>query len=144
VIKRGVDVTTVVSHSRYVRKALRIALEERDPTCVVPGCDKSDPLERDHWQVDYSKDGPTSIDNLARLCPWHHLQRTHHGWNLEGGPEHWKFVPPDRSPGPDGTAGAAGPAGTAPESNATDSAGGRKAKRRAKRGNDPPNQAPLL
>ena len=103
VITRGVDVTTVVSDSRYVRKALRIALEERDPTCIVPGCDKSDPLERDHWQVDYGKDGPTSIDNLARLCPWHHHLKTYYGWNLEGGPGQWRFVKPDRSPGASGT-----------------------------------------
>jgi hypothetical protein len=69
VITRGTDVTTVCSDSRYVRKALRIALEERDQVCVVPGCQTADPLERDHWQVDFSKDGPTELDNLARLVP---------------------------------------------------------------------------
>ncbi len=42
VITNGIDVSTVVSDSRYVRKALNIALQERDPTCVVPGlqCDR--------------------------------------------------------------------------------------------------------
>jgi hypothetical protein len=97
VITKGTDVTTVVSDSRFVRKALRIALEERDPTCVVPNCDKSDPLERDHWRVDFGKQGPTCIDNLCRLCSWHHSQKTNHGWKLEGGPGHWRFYKPDRS-----------------------------------------------
>jgi hypothetical protein len=142
VIKRGTDVTTVVSDSRYVRKALRIALEERDPTCVVPNCDRSDPLERDHWQVDFGKDGPTSLDNLARLCPWHHDQKTHKGWVLEGGPGQWKFYKPDRA------AEAQGPeadvAGADPESEVTDTAGAREARRRATPANDPPVQPPLL
>jgi len=100
VVKRGTDVTTVVSDSRYVRKALRIALEERDQVCVVPGCNISDPLERDHWQVDYAKKGPTELDNLARLCPFHHDQRTYGGWQLEGPPGQWKFFKPPEPPRP--------------------------------------------
>jgi hypothetical protein len=95
VVTRGIDVTTVVSDSRHVRKALRIALEERDKTCVVPGCNASDPLERDHWQVDYAKHGPTEYDNLARLCPWHHDLKTNKGWRLLGPPGQWRFLSPD-------------------------------------------------
>jgi hypothetical protein len=95
VVTRGIDVTTVVSDSRYVRKALRIALEERDKVCVVPGCNASDPLERDHWRVDYSKDGPTELDNLARICPWHHDLKTHRGYRLDGPPGQWRFLSPD-------------------------------------------------
>ena len=104
VVTKGVDVTTVVSDSRYVRKALRIALEQRDQVCVVPGCNISDPLERDHWQVDYAKDGPTELDNLARLCPWHHDQKTHKGWRLLGPPGEWQFIPPpDKAAAANGT-----------------------------------------
>ena len=142
VITKGTDVTTVVSDSRYVAKALRIALEERDPTCVVPGCDKSDPLERDHWQVDFKDDGPTSIDNLARLCKWHHHLKTNRGWTLEGGPGQWKFTKTDRSPPTDGA--GAGADGTHPDSEVTDTAGNREARRRATPVNDPPFQEPLL
>ena len=140
VIKRGTDVTTVVSDSRYVRKALRIALEERDPICVVPGCDRSDPLEIDHWRVDFSAHGPTSIENLARLCPFHHDQKTYRGWVLEGGPGHWKFTKPDRTAGVDDTPGA----DCESESEDTDTAGARQARRRAAPANDPPIQDPLL
>jgi len=138
VITKGTDVTTVVSDSRYIAKALRIALEERDQTCVVPGCGRSDPLEIDHWQVDFKDDGPTSIDNLSRICSWHHDLKTHRGWKLEGGPGQWKFVKSDRSPGTDGIDGAD------PGSEVTDTAGGREARRRATPVNDPPFQEPLL
>jgi hypothetical protein len=100
VVTRGTDVTTVVSDSRYVRKALRIALEERDKTCVVPGCHMSDPLERDHWQVDYAKNGPTELDNLARLCGFHHRLRTHEGWELFGPPGRWRFEKPTQADNP--------------------------------------------
>jgi len=141
VIKKGTDVTTVVSDSRYVTKALRIALEERDPVCVVPTCNKSDPLERDHWQVDYSDKGPTSIDNLARLCPWHHDQKTHRGWRLEGGPGQWRFTKPDRSPRADGVEATDG---TDPDPQVSDTPGARPARRREAPGTDPPHQEPLL
>jgi hypothetical protein len=92
VITNGIDVSTVVSDSRYVRKALQIALEERDPVCVVPGCQTDEPLERDHWRTDFAKDGATELDNLVRVCSWHHSLKTHHGWRLEGGPGKWRFV----------------------------------------------------
>ena len=95
VITKGKDVRTVCSDSRYIKKALRIALEERDQTCSVPGCSMSDPLEVDHWETDYAKHGKTRLDNLARLCPYHHHQKTYRGWRLEGGPGHWRFVGPD-------------------------------------------------
>jgi len=91
VITNGTDVSTVVSDSRYVRRALRIALEERDPTCVVPHCNASEHLEIDHWQTDYSNHGPTEMANLCRLCGWHHARKTHDGWVLEGGPGNWRF-----------------------------------------------------
>jgi hypothetical protein len=98
VLTQGQDVRTVCSDSRYIRKALRIALEERDQTCVVPECNMSDPLEVDHWITDYSKDGPTRLDNLARICSYHHHQKTYRGWRLEGGPGRWRFVRPDPPP----------------------------------------------
>jgi hypothetical protein len=66
VVTKGTDVTTVCSDSRYVAKALRIALEERDQVCVVPGCGQSDPLEIDHWRTDFSKDGPTELSVASR------------------------------------------------------------------------------
>jgi hypothetical protein len=141
VITRGTDVTTVVSDSRYIAKALRIALEERDPKCVVPGCNRSDPLEIDHWRVDFSKDGPTSLDNLARICHFDHDRKTHRGWKLEGGPGHWRFPKPDRTSVADPHSEVSG---ADPDSEVTDSAEARQARRRATPANDPPIQEGML
>jgi hypothetical protein len=94
VITEGQDVRTVVTNSRHIRRALQIALEERDPTCCIPGCEMSDPLEIDH-RTDFAKGGPTSLDNLARLCPFHHDLKSYKHWKLEGGPGNWRFERPD-------------------------------------------------
>ena len=90
-VTNGIDVFTVVSDTRYVRRALDIALKERDPTCVVPGCNATQFLERDHCKRDYSKQGKTEIDNLCRLCSYHHDLKTHGGWEIRGGPGNWSF-----------------------------------------------------
>jgi 5-methylcytosine-specific restriction endonuclease McrA len=82
----GVDVTAVARGGRTIPAALRLALAERDPECVVPGCDTRDPLEIDHL-VPFAEGGEASMANLARLCHWHHYLKTHHGHRLErGGP----------------------------------------------------------
>jgi hypothetical protein len=165
IVTEGQDVTAVCTNSRYIQKALRIALEERDETCCVPACDTSDPLEIDHFRTDYAKGGETRLDNLARLCPYHHHQKTYRGWRLEGGPGNWRFVGPDppgepektdlsehsgtREPSrktdasrqPAATGGAAnGRGGTAnrPGGERPSTGGG------AKRATGPPGQTPLL
>jgi hypothetical protein len=94
VLTDGVDVTTVTRLGRHVPESLRIAILERDQQCVVPGCGVRQGLETDHWQVDYAKGGPTCLDNLCRLCHWHHQLKTTKGWTLTGGPGHWQFLPP--------------------------------------------------
>jgi hypothetical protein len=70
-ISDGVDVTSVTNMKRAVPAHLRRALEERDRTCVVPGCDVARGLENDHYQIDFVKDGPTEMWNLCRLCLLH-------------------------------------------------------------------------
>jgi hypothetical protein len=114
-IAQGTDVKTVVTDTRHVARALRIALEERDSVCCVPGCNQSMGLQGDHWQRDFSKKGKTSLDNLAMLCPHHHDLKTHKGWRLVGPPGRWRFV---------------GPEGEEPRANAS--------------GSDPPEQTHLL
>ncbi len=71
VITEGKDVKTICTNSRHITRALLIALEERDQTCCVPECEMSDPLEIDH-RTDFAKGGETSLENLARLCHYHH------------------------------------------------------------------------
>lgn len=94
VITRGVDVTTVATIGRAVPAAVDLALRWRDPCCVVPGCERTVRLERDHWRVAYVDGGDTSLDNLARLCRMHHQQKTHFGYRLDGGPGRWRWHPP--------------------------------------------------
>lgn len=95
VITDGVDVTTVCRMGRSIPAALRTAITERDRSCVVPGCDATQGLEFDHWQTDYADGGPLSMENLARVCRYHHYLRTHQGFVLSGGPGQWCFDPPE-------------------------------------------------
>lgn len=99
----GVDVTTVAHSGRTIPEALRRALVERDPVCVVPGCDTGSDLEIDHIRP-FAEGGPASLANLARLCHWHHYLKTHHGHLLErdevddpDGPA-WRWIATDDPP----------------------------------------------
>ena len=97
VVTKGVEVTAVAHVGRTIPARLRTALEARDPSCVIEGCGVSRPLEIDHI-VPFAEGGPTHIDNLARLCRWHHHLKTYCGYRLEGGPGRWKWVGPESSP----------------------------------------------
>jgi uncharacterized protein DUF222/HNH endonuclease len=96
VLSEGADVTAVSHLGRHIPARVRSALEARDPTCVVPGCDVRLDLEIDHI-VPVSQRGPTRLSNLARLCRHHHFLKTHRGWRLEGKPGAWTFTAPRRS-----------------------------------------------
>ena len=102
----GVDVTTITRAGRTIPTALRRALIARDPVCVVPGCDAGDHLEIDHLRP-FADGGEASMDNLVRLCHWHHYLKTHHGHRLEPvGPEPgagagsrgWQWITPGAPP----------------------------------------------
>jgi hypothetical protein len=94
VITNGVDITTVCHLGRSIPAHLRTALTERDPTCVVPGCDVAQGLEIDHWAVPFEDGGPASMDNLVRICRHHHSLRHHQGFTLSGRPGSWRWDPP--------------------------------------------------
>ncbi len=89
----GVDVTAVAHRGRTIPAAVRRALVERDPTCVVPGCEVAEHLEVDHL-LPFSDGGPTELANLARLCHWHHYLKTHHGYRLERDDGRWCWLQP--------------------------------------------------
>jgi hypothetical protein len=150
VIKEGQDVRAVCTNSRHISKALQIALEERDPTCQVPGCHVSEPLERDHWRVDFAKNGPTELENLIRICKYHHAQKTYGGWKIDGGPGQWRWIGPDDKSQPDVAAKAPKKSAKSadetrarsPGKNARPNASNKRvARRKAK---DPPGQGELL
>ncbi len=89
----GVDVTAVAHHGRTIPAAVRRALVERDPVCVVPGCEVAEHLEVDHL-VPFAEGGPTELANLARLCHWHHYLKTHQGFHLERDEGRWCWLAP--------------------------------------------------
>lgn len=95
----GVDIKSVATVTRTVRAALDTALRWRDPQCVVPDCGRTQRLERHHWQQDFGDGGPTSLENVCRVCRPHHVDITRNGYQLEGGPGRWRLIPPGAAAG---------------------------------------------
>jgi hypothetical protein len=72
--------------TRTISRRLRRALEHRDGMCVVPGCGATRGLHAHHLQH-WEDGGPTELDNLVLLCPYHH--RLHHRGEITiTGPAH--------------------------------------------------------
>jgi hypothetical protein len=96
-VTKGSDVTAVGHAGRTIPAKLRTALEARDPTCVVPGCDARRGLEIDH-RVPFARGGPTTLANVARLCGWHHHLKSMGMYRLGGRPGAWTWSGPDPPP----------------------------------------------
>jgi hypothetical protein len=95
VITDGVDVQMVCHAGRHVSSFIDTALQERDHSCVVPGCDAARFLERDHWREEFAEGGPTDLPNLCRLCAKHHGLKHTKGYKLRGGPGKWEWIAPN-------------------------------------------------
>ena len=61
--------------TRQINRRLRRALEHRDRMCAVPGCGATRGLHAHHIRH-WEDGGPTELDNLVLVCPYHH--RLHH------------------------------------------------------------------
>jgi hypothetical protein len=101
IVTDGVDITAVAHGGRTIPAHLRTVLEARDPTCIVPGCVGWRDLQIDH-RVPWIEGGPASLENLARLCRWHHYQKSHLGYRYRGGPGTWEWIPPEVPTDPPG------------------------------------------
>ena len=75
VVIDGTDVTIVSHLGRTIPTHLRTAIETRDRACVIAGCDIGRHLEIDH-NIPVATRGPTSLENLARICYRHHDLKT--------------------------------------------------------------------
>jgi hypothetical protein len=95
----GVDVYRIANVCRGARADQRKALAVRDPECVVPGCHAREHLDIDHirgWAITRK----TVLDDLCRLCRFHHRQKTYLGAQLSGGPGAWEWNSPPERAGP--------------------------------------------
>jgi len=82
VITDGVDVQSVVSTTRHVPEALKIAIAERDGgRCKVRDCDHTRAIER-HHTVGFAEHRTTSYKILGGVCPDHHDLITHRGYEI--------------------------------------------------------------
>ncbi|OBA83955.1 hypothetical protein A9W99_06050 [Mycobacterium sp. 1164966.3] len=61
--------------TRLINRRLRRALQHRHPTCAVPGCGATRGLHAHHIRH-WEDGGPTELENLILVCPYHH--RLHH------------------------------------------------------------------
>jgi hypothetical protein len=93
IVTEGADVRDVISLGRTVTAKQRAALEARDPTCVVPGCDETENLEIHHTEP-FVESKKTCLKDLCRVCHFHHLLITHRGWRIVGYPGDWEWLPP--------------------------------------------------
>ncbi|WGT48460.1 HNH endonuclease signature motif containing protein [Tessaracoccus lacteus] len=77
---------------RWVTPALRQALVIRDGGCIFPGCGATAVECEAHHIVPWWAGGPTSLENLALVCPFHHAKleptRTSGVENRDG----WRIV----------------------------------------------------
>lgn len=80
--------------TRTISRRLRRALEHRDRCCVVPGCGATRGLHAHHVRH-WEDGGPTELDNLVLVCPYHH--RLHHRGGITiSGTAHKLVVTDDR------------------------------------------------
>lgn len=96
-ITRGQDVASVVHLNRKAKALQRTLLEWRDPECCVLGCTQTARLEIDH-ETGWAITRVTSVDDLDRLCHYHHDLKTRCGYRLAPGKGKRLFLPPGVDP----------------------------------------------
>lgn len=79
-------------NGRLAAAIQRLVLYAAHGGCTFPGCEQSAAKCQGHHMVEWSRGGPTTVDNLALVCP------IHHGW-IGDGPGQWRTVPDPERPG---------------------------------------------
>lgn len=79
---------------RSVPLGIRRALIIRDGGCSFPGCDRPPSRCDCHHVIHWADGGETSVDNCVLLCPMHHREVHHTGWELTIQPDRVEFIPP--------------------------------------------------
>jgi hypothetical protein len=84
-ISLPLDVGTVTD---TIPPHLRRAVAQRDKHCAFPGCTQPPRACQAHHIIPRSEGGPTRLDNLLLLCPFHHLIAVHRwGWKVSLNPD---------------------------------------------------------
>ncbi|MBX8691066.1 DUF222 domain-containing protein [Mycobacterium sp. 20091114027_K0903767] len=83
--------------TRTISRRLRRALEHRDRCCVVPGCGATRGLHAHHL-VHWEDGGPTDLDNLVLLCPYHHRLHHRRGITITGPADRLRVTDPTGRP----------------------------------------------
>ncbi|MGV0597341.1 HNH endonuclease signature motif containing protein [Mycolicibacterium porcinum] len=83
--------------TRTISRRLRRALEHRDRCCVVPGCGATRGLHAHHL-VHWEDGGPTDLDNLVLLCPYHHRLHHRRGITITGPADRLRVTDPTGKP----------------------------------------------
>lgn len=100
VLSKGHDVVNVTHLGRAPTAFQQTALEWLQPECEVLGCASTIRLERDH-RIDWAQTRHTRLDELERLCHFHHSLKTVLGWQLEPGVGKRRMVAPAELVGAD-------------------------------------------
>jgi Domain of unknown function (DUF222)/HNH endonuclease len=92
------ELAAEISHaSRTIPPATRRALVARDQHCVFPGCDRPPSWCNGHHLIWWSQNGPTTLENLALLCRYHHRAVHEEEWTLRRQPDgRFQAMPPLR------------------------------------------------
>ena len=89
------EVRDVGRKRRTVPPRMRKALEQRDVTCVFPGCDRKK-FCHGHHIVHWTHRGKTELVNLALLCPFHHRLVHEGGYSMRVESDgSFTFITPD-------------------------------------------------
>src|SRR5213079_2895575 len=93
-------VTDVGARTRTIPPALRRALQHRDRGCRFPGCGGR--FTQGHHIRHWAEGGPTTLSNLALLCPRHHRSVHEEGFQVDRQPDgELRFRRPDGRPLPE-------------------------------------------
>src|SRR5213593_762795 len=102
VMRHGLEgrVVEVAARTRTIPSALRRALHHRDHGCRFPGCGRR--FGQGHHLRHWAQGGPTTLSNLALLCPRHHRAVHEEGYQLDRQPDgELRFRRPDGRPLPE-------------------------------------------
>ncbi|HEY4375732.1 MAG TPA: DUF222 domain-containing protein [Acidimicrobiales bacterium] len=99
VLTKGVDIAAVAHLGRKATALQQTAMEFRNPACDVLGCDNHVGVQIDH-DTGWAKTHQTKLDDLNKLCPYHHWLKTRFDYKLEPGTGKRHLLPPANPPPP--------------------------------------------